>query len=338
MLLKKAPKFTTESMTTLISKRNSKFSSAVHELLAACEVHDPPQDAVELLLAATEENVPVRPEEDGDARKGVGELRGDFEFYRKNPDARPSITRIIEEIKDGEEYRDQIVDGGHKIFESREANYGELEKDLSTTLWDALYATKSITQLYSHQAIAINHLDNNRSVIVSTSTSSGKSLIYQIPVLKALEEDSSSTALYIFPTKALAQDQKRALGEILSHWEDMEDVKIATFDGDTPREDRDYIRENVNVIFTNPDMLHITILPREESWRRFFRNLKFVVVDELHYYAGLFGCHVALIMRRLRRICSAVGNSSVLFISCSATISNPAEVGALYLKLFLKLR
>lgn len=125
----------------------------------------------------------------------------------------------------------------------------------------------------------------------------------------------------------------------------MEEIKIATFDGDTPKVDRDYIRENATVVLANPDILHLTILPREESWRRFFRNLKFVVVDELHCYAGLFGCHVALVMRRLvssfprprelhadkpdsrlRRICAAIGNPNVQFISCSATIANPVKV------------
>lgn len=180
---------------------------------------------------------------------------------------------------------------------------GVLDVPLSQPLSDALYETKKITQLFSHQAEAVNHLAAGHSVIVSTSTSSGKSLIYQIPVLSALEADPSSTALYIFPTKALAQDQKRALAELLRAHIQLDWVKvsslyfrnhvawwrgagglimsiqIATFDGDTPQQDRDYIRENANVIFTNPDMLHMAILPREESWRRFFRNLKLIVVD-----------------------------------------------------------
>lgn len=148
-----------------------------------------------------------------------------------------------------------------------------------------------------------------------------------MPVVEALERDLDATALYVFPTKALAQDQKRALGELVAGVEGLERVTVATFDGDTPRDDRDFIREYANVvsspavfcfvfgvvpfpeshssriatygqIFTNPDMLHLTILPQEERWRRFFRNLKFVVVDELHIYAGLFGCHVAFVMRR----------------------------------------
>ncbi|KAK4049985.1 ATP-dependent 3'-5' DNA helicase [Microbotryomycetes sp. JL201] len=322
-----AAQFTTESMSTVIDRRNAKFRAAVAELLVACAAHHPPQDPVDLLMAATQENLPVKPGDDLDGyeRKGRSERKEDLEFYQRNPDKRPSIESILQELQERDDYREQIVENGHRTFQAREAVYGDLEKNLSESLWDALYTTKSIKQLYSHQAQAINHLNNDRHVIVSTSTSSGKSLIYQIPAIAALEQDPESTAIYIYPTKALAQDQKRALGQLLANCDGMEDVKIATFDGDTPREDRDYIRENASIIFTNPDMLHLTVLPREEQWRRFFSNLKFVVVDELHMYAGLFGCHVAFVMRRLRRLCEAVGNDRVKFISCSATIANPKE-------------
>ncbi|KAK4051490.1 ATP-dependent 3'-5' DNA helicase [Microbotryomycetes sp. JL221] len=279
-----AAKFTTESMSTIIERRNAKFRAAVSELLVACAAHVPAQDPVGLLLAATEENLPVKPGEDEDAsnRRGKTERKEDLEFYQRNPDKRPTIESVLRELKESDEYRDQIVENGHRTFQAREAVYGELEHNLSDALWDALYTTRKITQLYSHQAQAINHLNNHRNVIVSTSTSSGKSLIYQIPAITALERDPESTAIYIYPTKALAQDQKRALGQLLANCDGMEDVKIATFDGDTPREDRDYIRDTASIIFTNPDMLHLTVLPREEQWRRFFSNLKFVVVDELH--------------------------------------------------------
>ena len=242
-----------------------------------------------------------------------------------------------------EDYQNQIVDGGRRTIADREAKYGVLHEPLSQAIMDALYETKKAKNLYLHQAEAINHLAAGKSVIVSTSTSSGKSLIYQIPALKAFEQDPEATAIYIYPTKALAQDQKRGLSELLACCDHLDRIKIATFDGDTPREDRDYIREHANVIFTNPDMLHITLLPNEESWRRMFRNLKLVVVDgmtmysfiimhlfdmstELHMYNGLFGSHVAFVMRRLRRICAAVGNDSIVFVSCSATIENPAAV------------
>jgi len=188
-----------------------------------------------------------------------------------------------------------------------------------------LYNTRNIQLLYSHQAEAINSLHSGNNVIVSTSTSSGKSLIYQLPVLHALESDSQTRAMYIFPTKALAQDQRRSLKELLGYLPGLEDIMCETFDGDTPMADRNTIRDEARIIFTNPDMLHITILPQEHSWRTFLKNLRYVVMDELHVYNGLFGAHVAFIMRRLRRVCAAVGNRKVKFISCSATVANPRE-------------
>ena len=162
-------------------------------------------------------------------------------------------------------------------------------------------------------------------MVVATSTSSGKSLIYQLPVLHALERDPDTRALFVFPTKALAQDQKRSLREMVGYMPGLGGALVETFDGDTPWRDRDEIRDQARVIFTNPDMLHITILPNEERWRAFLQNLRFVVVDELHYYNGLLGSHVAFIMRRLRRVCAAVGNRRVRFVSCSATVANPRE-------------
>jgi DEAD/DEAH box helicase domain-containing protein len=203
--------------------------------------------------------------------------------------------------------------------------YAELNFTLSQNLVNAMYNTKGITQFYSHQAEALNNLYDGHNVIVSTSTSSGKSLIYQLPVLHELEKDPETRAMYIFPTKALAQDQRRSLKEMMRFLPGLEDVMIETFDGDTKMEDRNSIRDEARVIFTNPDMLHITILPQEESWRTFLKNLRFVVVDELHVYNGLFGSHVSMVMRRLRRICAAIGNNQVRFISCSATVANPEE-------------
>ncbi|GAA5861985.1 hypothetical protein JCM8547_001547 [Rhodosporidiobolus lusitaniae] len=332
------PQFSAATMTALINKRNLKFQTAVSDLLVACSTHNPPLDPVELLLEATEENLPVHPDEllteEEMREKGVRERKEELDFRERHPDLRPSMRRVIEEMMaDKELYKDQIVDDGHRTFEAREAVYGTLDHPLSDAFCSALLATKNIhpSQLYSHQALAINALHPSdshpygKNVIISTSTSSGKSLIYQIPVIEALEKDREATALYVFPTKALAQDQKRSLGELVGAIEGLDDVKVATFDGDTPKEDRDHIRENASVIFTNPDMLHITILPQEERWRRFFRKLKFVVVDELHIYSGLFGCHMSFVMRRLRRICAAVGNRHVQFVSCSATIANPIE-------------
>ena len=156
-------------------------------------------------------------------------------------------------------------------------------------LTNALLSARGISKVYCHQAKAINDLWENKHVIVSTSTASGKSLIYQLPVIDALERDQDVKALYIFPTKALAQDQKKSLTNILSHMKDLSHILVETFDGDTPQTSRTKIRENASgyrvssqlmvVIFTNPDTLHITIMPNEDKWRSFLKNLKYVVVD-----------------------------------------------------------
>ncbi|CAO3690216.1 unnamed protein product [Rhizopus stolonifer] len=182
---------------------------------------------------------------------------------------------------------------------------------------------KGITNIYLHQSEAIKGLREGKHVIVSTSTASGKSLIYQIPVLENLLRDKESKALYIFPTKALAQDQKRALQEIIQNIPSLEDILISTFDGDTPSEQRTYIRDNASIIFTNPDMLHHSILPNHKRWQPFLSSLKFILVDELHVYNSLFGLHMAYIMRRLRRLCDHYENCYYQFISCSATIAAP---------------
>lgn len=238
------------------------------------------EDPVKLLLQATDDHVPVNNPDDGSHNvTPINERRADLDFFLQNPANRPTIESVVDEMIASEDYKNQIVDGGRRTIEERISIFGDLETPLSQQLMDALWETKKITQLYKHQAEAINHLANGKSVIVSTSTSSGKSLIYQIPALKAFEADDRATAIYIYPTKALAQDQKRGLSELLAACEHMEHIKIATFDGDTPKEDRDYIRENANVIFVNPDILHVTIMPHEDQWRRMFRNLKLVVVD-----------------------------------------------------------
>jgi DEAD/DEAH box helicase domain-containing protein len=237
------------------------------------------EDPVKLLLAATEDHIPVNSPDGSPTTTPLTERRADLDFFLRNPDNRPSIDAIIDEMIESEDYQNQIVDGGRRTLEERQAVFGELDQPLSQQLMDALYETKKIKQVYKHQAEAINYLDAGKSVIVSTSTSSGKSLIYQLPALKAFEKDAAATAIYIYPTKALAQDQKRGLADLLRACEHLDHIKIATFDGDTPREDRDYIRENVNVIFTNPDILHVTLMPREDQWRRMLRNLKLVVVD-----------------------------------------------------------
>ncbi|KAF2836005.1 P-loop containing nucleoside triphosphate hydrolase protein [Patellaria atrata CBS 101060] len=316
----KMPVFSQKQMMNLIDKRNRKFTSAVNAFLNDCAEQN--VDAFEKLQEETVQNIPL-PSDSGAGTPGPFQNRA--KLPTTIPQERKSIPEIIAEIRTLEWYTGQIVPDGHRVFDPQPPIYGELKFELSQNLVNALYNTRNITQLYAHQAEAINNLYDGHNVIISTSTSSGKSLIYQIPVLHELEREQKTRAMYIFPTKALAQDQRRALKELLRYMVSLQDLVVETFDGDTSMADRNYIRDEGRIIFTNPDMLHITILPQEEQWRIFLQNLRFVVVDELHVYNGLFGSHVALIMRRLRRICAAVGNRNVKFISCSATVANPKE-------------
>ncbi|KAI9041004.1 ATP-dependent 3'-5' DNA helicase [Aspergillus affinis] len=311
----KMPVYSQKQMLGLIEKRNKKFTDAIDAFLVQCE--DDGTDPADKLEREKDFWIPVPPDDEVEHRALKSKAPKEI------PKERKAMSEIIGEIREMDWYTAQIVPEGHRVFEAQPAMYGDLTFPLSQNLVNALYNTKGITQLYSHQVEAINHLYEGHHVIVSTSTSSGKSLIYQVPMLHELEKDHASRGLYIFPTKALAQDQRRSMKELLQFMDGLQDAIVDTFDGDTPMENRNLIRDEARIIFTNPDMLHITILPQESSWRSFLKNLKFVVVDELHVYNGLFGSHVALIMRRLRRVCAAVGNRHVRFISCSATVANP---------------
>lgn len=312
----KMPVFSQKQMMNLIEKRNMKFTSAVNAFLNQCAEEG--RDAVSHLQQLSLPYIPMPSDSGSNTPNPERSL-----LPPSIPTERKPIPDIIDEIKTLEWYTGQIVPDGHRVFDPQPPIYGELNFPMSQSLVNALYNTRNIEQLYAHQAEAINNLHEGHNVIVSTSTSSGKSLIYQIPVLHQLEQDINTRAMYIFPTKALAQDQRRSLKEMLRFMDGLQDLIVETFDGDTPMADRNLIRDEARIIFTNPDMLHITILPQEEAWRSFLQNLKFVVVDELHVYNGLFGAHVAMIMRRLRRICAALGNHHVKFISCSATVANP---------------
>ncbi|KAL8825562.1 MAG: hypothetical protein Q9191_004332, partial [Dirinaria sp. TL-2023a] len=314
----KMPVYSQKQMMKLIEKRNTKFTSAVNGFLNQCAADG--TDPLKVLQNIEKPYVPMPAES-----RGHTPAADVSQPPPTIPRERKTISKIIAEIKSMDWYTGQIVPDGHRVFDPQEPVYGDLNFALSQNLVNALYNTKGITQIYSHQAEAINNLHDGYNVIVSTSTSSGKSLIYQLPMLHELELDPNSRGMYIFPTKALAQDQRRSMKELLKYIPGLENVLIDTFDGDTAMADRNLIREEGRIIFTNPDMLHITILPQEDKWRIFLQNLRYVVVDELHVYNGLFGSHVAFIMRRLRRICAAVGNRHVKFISCSATVANPEE-------------
>ena len=177
-----------------------------------------------------------------------------------------------------------------------------------------------IERLYSHQAEAV-YASWEGPTIVTTGTASGKSLCFNLPTLDVLCRDAQARALYLYPTKALAQDQARALGAFGL----TKRVRPAIYDGDTPREARADIRRRANVVLTNPDMLHVGILPNHPAWAELFANLAVVVVDEAHVYRGVFGSHVANVLRRLRRIAAAYGTAP-RFLLTSATIANPVEL------------
>jgi DEAD/DEAH box helicase domain-containing protein len=187
----------------------------------------------------------------------------------------------------------------------------------------AAYREKGIEQLYSHQARALTAVHSRRNAVIVTPTASGKTLCYNLPVLNRMLENPDVRALYLFPTKALAQDQLaelHALGERLEN-----QFGVFTYDGDTPSDARVAIRERGHIVLTNPDMLHAGILPHHTRWTRLFENLRYIVLDELHTYRGVFGSHLANVLRRLRRVAKFYG-SDPQFIASSATIANPADL------------
>ncbi|MEW6142157.1 MAG: DEAD/DEAH box helicase [Chloroflexota bacterium] len=204
----------------------------------------------------------------------------------------------------------------------RSPKTGHLSHHLPKILQDTL-ASAGVSSLYSHQAEAINLIRSGNNVIVATPSASGKSLCYNIPVLEAMLTGKADCAIYLFPTKALAQDQLRRFHQ-LAYPGILNPDEYAVFDGDTPTDNRARIKRKCRVIMTNPDMLHVGILPNHQGWSRLLRRLRFVVCDEAHIYCGVFGSHVGNIMRRLRRLCCLYG-SSPQFVLCSATIANPKE-------------
>jgi DEAD/DEAH box helicase domain-containing protein len=186
-----------------------------------------------------------------------------------------------------------------------------------------VFRDKEIEHLFSHQAEAISQVLAGKNVVVSTPTASGKTLIYNAVTLDALVKNPSARSLYLFPTKALSQDQLAELFELNKRMGDR--LGLFTYDGDTPRSTRQAIRKKAQIVLTNPYMLHSGILPHHTKWVNLFEHLKYVIIDELHYYTGVFGSHMANILRRLKRICRFYG-SEPIFIMSSATISNPREL------------
>jgi DEAD/DEAH box helicase domain-containing protein len=204
-----------------------------------------------------------------------------------------------------------------QVFPARAADLRPLPPELPRPLLESL-AKSGIQALYSHQAEAWDAAQRGENIVLATGTASGKTLAYNLPVLATLTENPLARALYLYPTKALAQDQLAVISEQFS-------VPAAIYDGDTPTSQRKAVREKAKIVLSNPDMLHTGILPHHTNWSEFFRNLRFVVIDELHIYRGVFGSHVANVLRRLKRIAAFYG-ATPQFILTSATIGNPAEM------------
>ena len=214
-------------------------------------------------------------------------------------------------------------DGDIPLFHSirpKEAKYGSFG-DLDPEIINSL-KNKGIERLYSHQSQAFSMASAGKDIVVVTPTASGKTLCYDLPVLNSIVKDPCGRAMYLFPTKALAQDQLTEINELSRSLKGQ--IKSFTYDGDTPRSKRKEIKTGASIVITNPDMLNTAILPHHTSWAGYFRNLNFIVVDELHTYRGVLGSHLANIFVRLLRICRHYGSDPV-FICCSATIANPRE-------------
>ena len=219
--------------------------------------------------------------------------------------------------------RDEVLTSVRQI-PAREAKFRPMPGWVTSALSEA-YRAKGIQELYSHQAVTAELVHEGKDVVVVTPTASGKTLCYNLPVLNAVLENPDARALYLFPTKALAQDQLAELHDVSKRLNDC--FGVFTYDGDTPSDARKAIRERGHIVLTNPDMLHTGILPHHTKWMRLFENLRYIVLDELHTYRGVFGSHLANVLRRLRRVSQFYG-STPQFICCSATIANPGELAS----------
>jgi DEAD/DEAH box helicase domain-containing protein len=265
-----------------------------------------------------------------DGAAPLDDARGHPELVRRSGAARDgALQTVLNGLTGGRAANTDAPDGwvtAIRVLPALTGQYAPFPDGIDATLRDMLRA-RGIAQLYSHQAKAIGHVLARRNVVITTPTASGKTLCYNAPVLNSILRDPSARALYLFPTKALAQDQLAELhtmAELLATTASAE-VGVFTYDGDTPQDARKAIRGRAHIVLTNPDMLHSGVLPHHPRWAKLFENLKFVVIDELHTYRGVFGSHLTNVLRRLRRICRHYG-STPTFICSSATIANPREL------------
>lgn len=334
----------------VIKARNNKFQKSVSNFISESGVNTDDEIIQDHLRTLASPFIPKKPEFIDPVQSMAKRQR----LATFGSSENLSALEMVDLLKKTDMYRDQIVFEG--IFnESKLAKYEHFNVDLYNvhpSLVIGIQQYKGIdisTQLYSHQTEALESImgDTPKNVIISTSTSSGKSLIYQIPILNEILWDIEagpqrykkrhSTAIFIFPTKALAQDQKKHLQDLITHipLPTERNIIVDTYDGDTEAHHRRNVKKNADIIFTNPDTIHASILPNFEgssisnpdnSWQEFLLGLKFVVVDEIHVYKGTFGINVSFVMSRLLRVLSkSCSNTNLRFISCSATVLNPAD-------------
>jgi len=230
------------------------------------------------------------------------------------------VREILNDLRSSRPFMENVT--RWEVLPAREGEYAPLPDSLPEVVRTSL-EKKGIRRLYSHQAACYDAAEKGENLCVVTPTASGKTLCYNLPVLKTLLEEPESRALYLFPTKALSQDQQSALNDIVLG--DEIPVKICTYDGDTPGSLRIAARRSGRIIISNPDMLHSGILPNHPKWIDFFKSLRYIVLDEVHTYRGVFGSHMTNLLRRLKRIAAFYG-SDPQFICCSATIGNPADL------------
>lgn len=231
-----------------------------------------------------------------------------------------TLSEFVCALRDDPRFMENVTEW--RVLPAREAKYAPFPQELDARIVQVLKA-RGIERLYTHQRQALDCALAGRDFVVVTPTASGKTLCYNLPVLNAILKDDAARALYLFPTKALSSDQ---VSELYSMVEALgADIKAFTYDGDTPASARTAIRQAGHVVVTNPDMLHQGILPHHTKWVRLFENLKYVVIDEIHAYRGVFGSNLANVLRRLERICAFYG-AHPTFICCSATIHNPKEL------------
>ncbi len=236
-----------------------------------------------------------------------------------------SVSQFIDHIRRSDRFADQIVH--HAQLPPVPPRFADVSSPWPEPI-RLLLQGMGVRRLFSHQAEAIDHIRSGQHTVVSTSTASGKSLVYTLPVLEKILGDPRSRSLYLFPLKALAQDQFKTLQEIMLGWTGSVRPTAAIYDGDTKQHERVRIRKNLpNILFTNPEMLHLGIMPHHHLWAEFLSGLDFVVVDEVHTYRGVMGSNMSWVFRRLLRLCRYYG-ASPTFVFCSATVGNPRSLSS----------